>query len=154
MNLNKTTLAGNLTRDPELKFTPNGTPVLDFGIAVNHRWKDDQGTIKEDTYFGDCRAWGKQAESIAQYFKKGRPIYIEGRLAQEEWMDKATQVKRRKTLTIVREWQFCGESRGAAGGGAREAAPAPRPGVGTATGRESMGEVFGDGAPEGDDIPF
>ena len=160
MNLNKTTLAGNLTRDPELKYTPKGDPVLDFSIAVNHRWLDDQGQKREDTYFGDCRAWGKQAESIAQYFHKGKPIYIEGRLAQESWEDKATKVTRRKTLTIVREWQFCGESRGAAGaGGKREAAPAPRPGVGNATGRETMAEAFPDGPPppsgvKGDDIPF
>ena len=154
MNLNKMMLAGNLTRDPELKFTPNGTPVLDFGIAVNHRWRDDAGNLKEDTYFGDCRAWGKQAESIAQHFHKGKPIFIEGRLAQEKWIDKETQKERRKTLTIVKEWQFCGDARGAAGGGKREAAPASRPGVGTATGQESMGEVFGDGPAEGDDITF
>jgi single-strand DNA-binding protein len=158
MNLNKTQLAGNLVRDPVLKYTPKGDPVLDFSIAVNHRWIDDQGQKREDTYFGECRAWGKQAETIAQHFHQGKPIFIEGRLAQEKWIDSKTQQERRKTLTIVREWQFCGESRGAAGaGGKREAAPAPRPGVGNATGRETMGEVFHDGPPSGveaDDIPF
>lgn len=156
MNLNKIMLAGNLTRDPELKYTPKGTPVLDFSIAVNRRWKDENNNVKEDTYFGELRAWNKQAEVIAKHFHKGKPIFIEGRLAQEKWNDKETGKPRTKTLTIVEHWDFCGESRGTAGGGLRELSPPP--GVGTATGRETMGEVFGEGPTtaevEGDYIPF
>ncbi len=147
-------LKGNLTCDPEVKYTPKGTAVCEFSLATNRRWLDESGQVKEDVTFHECRCWGKSGESIGKHFIKGRPILLHGRQAQEQWIDKATQKSRRKTLNIVEHWEFAGETRGASGGGAREAAPAPRPGVGTATGRESMGEVFGDTTPEGDDIPF
>lgn len=146
-------LKGNLTRDPEVRYTPRGTAVAEFSMATNRRWMDDSGQVKEEVTFHECRCWGKSGESIGKHFVKGRPILIHGRQAQEQWEDKATGKKRSKTLNLVEHWEFCGESRGAAGGGAREAAPAPRPGVGNATGRETMEEVFTEPA-EGDDIPF
>lgn len=150
MNENLVILAGNITRDPELKYTPKGTPVLDFGIAVNRRWRDADGNPKEDTYFGDCRAWGKQAEVISQHFPKGRPIYIKGRLAQEEWIDKTTQAKRRKTLTIVDSFDFCGDTRG---GKASGPAPEGSPRRPATTSRDTMDTVF-NSEPQGDDIHF
>lgn len=107
MNLNKAILAGNLTRDPELKYLPNGTAVCQIGIATNRRWKDASGQDKEEVYFGDCVAWGKQAEVIGQYFKKGQPIYVEGRLKREEWENKQG-VKQSATRITIESFQFVG----------------------------------------------
>lgn len=156
--MNTIILKGNLTRDPEVKYTPKGTAVCEFAMATNRRWMDESGQKKEEVTFHECRCWGKSGESIGAHFVKGRPILIHGRQAQEQWIDKTTQKPRSKTLNIVEHWEFCGESRGAAGGGAREAAPAPRPGVGNATGKETMDEVFSasaEGAPaEGDEMPW
>ncbi len=143
-------LKGNLTRDPEVRYTPRGMAVCEFAMATNRRWHDDSGQMKEEVTFHECRCWGKSGESIGQHFNKGKPILLHGRQAQEQWEDKTTGKKRSKTLNIVEHWEFCGEARGAAGGAAREAAPAPRPGVGNATGRETMEDVF----TEGDDIPY
>ena len=82
MNLNKVTIAGNLTRDPEQKFTPKGHAVCQFSVAVNRRWKNDAGDHQEEATFVGCEAWGKTSELITQYFRKGSPIYCEGRLKQ------------------------------------------------------------------------
>ena len=148
--MNRTILKGNLTRDMDLRYTPKGTAVGEFAIAVNRKWKDQQtGEMKEEVVFLECQAWSKQAETIAQFFKKGSPILIEGRLAQDKWTDKETGKARSKTLVVVEQFEFCGESRGGKAG----ATPVSKPGVGDATGNESMGAVFG-GAGEGDDIPF
>jgi single-strand DNA-binding protein len=152
MNYNKVILGGNITRDIELRYTPKGTAVCTIGIAVNRRWRDESGADREEVSFHDCQAWGKAAEVIHQYFHKGRPIFIEGRLGQDEWEDKATGQKRRKTLIVIEKFEFCGESRG----GKTTAAPppsTPKPGVGITTGRETTDEVFSS-APEGDEIPF
>ena len=101
MNYNRVMLGGNITRELELRYTPKGTAVLEIGLAVNRKWRDAEGQTREDTTFVECRAWGRQAEVIAEQFYKGRPIFIEGRLALEEWEDKETGKKRRKTLVIV-----------------------------------------------------
>lgn len=150
--MNKLIQKGNVTRDLELRYTPSGMAVVDFGIAVNRSWVDAQGQKKEDVTFTDWRAWGKSAESLSKFFHKGKPILLEGRLSQEEWEDKATGQKRRKTLAIVEHWEFAGDSRGGEApppGGQRTARPAPR-------------EVGEQGPPAGpmqegledDDIPF
>jgi single-strand DNA-binding protein len=149
MNFNKVLLGGNITRDIELRYTPKGTAVATLGIAVNRRWRDESGTDREAVSFHDCQAWGRAAEIIQQYFHKGRPIFIEGRLEQDEWEDKATGQKRRKTLVVIEKFEFCGEARG----GKASAAPAPKPGVGVTTGRETTEDVFGTST-EGDDIPY
>jgi single-strand DNA-binding protein len=146
--MTRTILKGNLTRDVELRYTPKGTAVGEFSIAVNRKWKDQQtNEMKEEVVFLECQAWSRQAEVIAQHFTKGSPILVEGRLAQNKWMDKETGKQRSKTLVVVEQFEFCGDARG----GKAMPAPVNKPGVGNATGEESMGEVFGG---EGDDIPL
>jgi single-strand DNA-binding protein len=110
-NLNKVMLIGNLTRDPELRYTPSGTAVADFGLAVNRKFKD-----QEETTFVDCVVWARQAEVLTEYMKKGRPIFIEGRLTYDQWEDRRTGDKRSKLKVTVENFQFLG-SRGDDGGG-------------------------------------
>jgi len=106
MNLNKLSLAGNLTKDPELRYTPKGAAVCKFGIAINRSWKSESGEKKEEVTFVDVDAFGRTAESITQYFKKGRGIYIEGRLKLDAWDDKQTGQKRSKLGVIAESFQF------------------------------------------------
>lgn len=143
--MNKLIQKGNITRDLELRYTPSGMAVVDFGIAINRSWTDNAGQKKEDVTFADWRAWGKSAETLFKFFHKGKPILLEGRLSQEEWEDKATGQKRRKTLGIVEAWHFAGDTR--AGGKASEAPP---------PGSEKRPAPSADGQPsaDDDDIPF
>jgi len=105
-SFNKVILIGNLTREPELKFLPKGTAICNISMAVNRRWKNEAGEEKEDVYFADCKSFGKQAEVLAQYLKKGHPLMIEGRLSREEWDDKQTGAKRTATRIIIEQFQF------------------------------------------------
>lgn len=84
-NFNKVLLMGNLTRDPQLSYLPSQTAVVDFGLAVNRRWKSREGENKEETCFVDCRAFGRTAENINKYLSKGRPLFVEGRLTFDSW---------------------------------------------------------------------
>ena len=84
-NFNKVFLMGNLTRDPQLSYLPSQTAVVDFGLAVNRRWTDKDGSRKESTCFVDCRAFGRMAENISKYLTKGRPLFVEGRLDFDSW---------------------------------------------------------------------
>src|SRR5882762_10819578 len=95
-NFNKVILAGNLTRDPELRYTPKGSAIADLSVAVNRTWKTETGETKEEATFVEVAAYGRTAEVIAQYLKKGRPILIEGRLKLDQWDDKQTGQKRSK----------------------------------------------------------
>jgi single stranded DNA-binding protein len=122
-------------------------------MATNRRWTDETGQVKEEVTFHDCRCWGRSGEVIGQQFIKGKPILIHGRQAQEQWEDKATGKPRRKTLNIVEHWEYAGDLRGVSSGGPSRPTPESGAGVGTATGKESMGEVFG-GDGDGDEIPF
>lgn len=97
---------GNLTRDPEVKYLPNGTAATDASIAINHKYKTPAGELREDVTFVDCVAFGKTAENLGQYFTKGKPIYIEGRLRLETWDDKTTGQKRSKMRVLIERWQF------------------------------------------------
>lgn len=106
MNLNKLLLAGNLTSDPELRYTPKGTAICKFSIATNRRWKNEAGDAKEEVTFVECDAFGKTAENIGQYFKKGNPIFIEGRLRLQTWDDKQSGQKRQKLGVICELFQF------------------------------------------------
>jgi single-strand DNA-binding protein len=114
-NFNKVILAGNLTRDPQLSYLPNQTPVVEIGLAVNRRWRGQDGQQKEETCFVDCRAYGRQAEVMNQYLAKGRPVLIEGRLQFSQWEDQSG-AKRSKLRVVVEGFQFMGSGQGGQGG--------------------------------------
>jgi single-strand DNA-binding protein len=115
-SLNKVMLIGNLTRDPELRYTPKGMAVTDIGLAVNRTYQVENERREEVTFI-DVTFWGKAAEVIAQYMKKGRPIYVEGRLRLDSWDDKQTGQKRSRLTVTGEEFQFLGSREGAGGGG-------------------------------------
>lgn len=118
MSFNKITLVGNLGRDPELRYTPQGTPVCSFTMATNERRKDKSGEQQDMTTWFRVTLWGRQAEAASQYLTKGRPVYIEGRLRVEEWTDR--DGKQRHTLEVhATDMQFIG------GRGGGEDAPPP-----------------------------
>ena len=102
---NKVLLMGNLTRDPQLSYTPNQTAVVDFGIATNRRWTGQDGTQHDETCFVDCRAFGRIAENINKYFKKGKPIFLEGRLTFDSWTAQDGS-KKSKLKVTVENFQF------------------------------------------------
>ena len=148
-NLNKVMLIGNLTRDPELRYTPKGTAVADIGMAINRVWNNDAGQKQEETTFVDVTLWGRQAELAEKYLGKGRGVYIEGRLQLDTWDDKETGKKRSKLKVVGENLQFLPDGKGGAGGGgggqrpqsegaAPAASPSPSPTV----------------AEDEDDIPF
>lgn len=105
-NLNKVQLMGNLTRDPELKFTPKGTAICDLGLAINRTWKDDNGDKQEETTFVDVTFWGKAGEVIEKYVKKGHALYVEGRLQLDTWEDKTTGQNRSRLKITGENFQF------------------------------------------------
>ena len=115
-SLNKVMLIGNLTRDPDLRVTPKGTAICQFGIAVNRTFKSEDGTTKDEVTFLDVEAWGKQGETIAKYLVKGKPIFIEGRLKLDQWEDKTSGDKRSKVKVVLEQFQFLGGRDDAAGG--------------------------------------
>ena len=111
-NFNKVLLMGNLTRDPQLSYTPNQTAVVDFGLAVNRKWKSQDGENKEETCFVDCRAFGRTAENINKYLTKGRPLFVEGRLTFNSWTAQ-DGTRRSKHRVTVEKFQFLGGPAGA-----------------------------------------
>ncbi len=115
-NLNKVMLMGNLTRDPEVKYTPKGTAVAELGLAINRIYSGDNGEKREETTFVDVTLWGRTAEIAGEYLKKGRPVFIEGRLQLDSWEDKTTGQKRSKLKVVGEGMQLLG-SRGGGGGG-------------------------------------
>lgn len=119
-NFNKVYLIGNLTRDPELRVTPKGTAICQFGLAVNRQFKDESGAMRDETTFVDIEAWGKQGETIGKYCTKGRPLFVEGRLKFDQWEDKTSGQKRSKLKVVLEGFQFLGGrgEGGAPGGGA------------------------------------
>ena len=159
---NKVILAGNLTRDPELRYTPSGTAIAKFGLALNRKWKDQSGELKEEVTFVDVDAFGKQAELIGQYLKKGNPILVEGRLRTDTWEDKQTQQKRSRLGVVLEGMTFIGGGNrgdggdfgGGGGGGSQFSGGAPsarpRPQQSAPPPAGSGGEM----PPEEDDVPF
>lgn len=136
--LNKVLLIGNLTRDPELRYTPSGTAVADFGLAMSRNWKDQKGEKREETCFVDVTAWARQAEVIAQHCRKGRPLFVEGRLQLDQWEGQDGQKRSRLRVTLE-GFQFLGPPPGA-----------PRPSA-----PEGQGAAPAEGGrAENDDIPF
>ena len=116
-SLNKVLLMGNLTRDPELRVTPKGTPICQFSLAINRQFKMESGESREEVIYVDVEAWGKQGETIAKYMTKGRPLYVEGRLRLDQWEDKNTKEKRSRMKVVLEQFQFLGDNRGGSGGG-------------------------------------
>ena len=157
-SFNKVILMGNLTRDPEVRYTPKGSAVTDIGLAVNRVYSTEQGEKREETTFVDITLWGRTAEIAGEYLKKGRPVLIEGRLQLDSWDDKQSGQKRSKLKVIGESMQLLG-GRGGAGGegdegsgggaagggnsrqssGGRSSAPPPRP---------------ASSEPDDDEIPF
>ena len=113
-NFNRVFLMGNLTRDPELRYTPNGTAVTKLGIAVNRRYKTQTGEVKEETAFITVVVWAKQAETCSQFLSKGRPVFVEGRLQSRSW---ETQDGQKRTVLEVNasRVQFLGKPQAAGG---------------------------------------
>ena len=151
-NFNKVIVAGNLTRDPELRYTPKGTAVARIGMAINRSWKSETGETKEEVTFVDIDAYGRQAEVVSQYLRKGRPLLVEGRLKLDQWEDKNTHQKQSKLKVILESFSFL-DSRGAdASGGEsprpRPAAPAPSPSSAPAPSEPEAPPA------EDDDVPF
>ncbi len=107
-SVNKVILIGNLTRDPELRFTPKGQGLCEIGLAVNRKYKLDSGETREEVTFVDVTFWGKPAEIVSKWMKKGNPMYIEGRLQLDSWEDKTTGQKRSKLRVVAEEFQFLG----------------------------------------------
>ena len=119
MYLNKAFLYGNLTRDPELKSLPSGIKVVNFALATNRTWKDKNGVKQESVSFHNIVAYGKPAEVIAQYLKKGNGVFVEGRIDTRSWDDKNDGTKKYRTEIVVENFQFGPSS----SGGARTSSP-------------------------------
>ena len=161
-NLNKVMLIGNVTRDPEIRYTPKGTALVELGIAVNRRYTADNGEKREETTFVDVTFWGRTAEIANEYLRKGRSVYVEGRLQLDSWDDKQTGQKRSKLRVVGEEMQMLGSREGGGGGGASrteydEEPRAARPQQQRPAGRPATppkAAVDPDLDVEGDDIPF
>ena len=106
MNINKVLITGNLTAEPELRFTPNGKPVVSASIANNEHYTDTQGQEQKVTTFVNLEVWGKPAENFAKLVKKGQEVYVDGKVRMDEWTDKQTQARRTRLYLLVDNWQF------------------------------------------------
>ena len=148
-NLNKVFLMGNLTRDPELKYTPQGTAVCKLGIAVNRQYKGADGELKKQVDYFNIVVWGKSGENCGKFLNKGRPVLVEGRLQNHSF---ETQDKQKRTVTeiVADNVQFLGGSGGPGGGGRGDE------GQGTDPGPDRGNEVPDNEGPAGDggDVPF
>src|SRR6476661_8692099 len=149
-SFNKVILLGNLTRDPEVRYTPKGTAVTELGMAVNRVYTAENGEKREETTFVDVTLWGRTAEIAGEYLKKGRPVFIEGRLQLDTWDDKQSGQKRSKLKVVGEGLQLLGGRPGGGGGGggggdeeggSRSSRPAPPP-------KAAASE------PDDDEIPF
>src|SRR4029453_3966886 len=130
-NLNKVLVMGNLTRDPEVRYTPKGTAVTELGIAVNRIYTGENGEKREEVTFVDVTVWGRTAENVGEYLRKGRPPFIRGRLRVVSWEDKQSGQKRNKLKVVADNVQFLGSrGSGGVGGGQEEGDEAPRSGTG------------------------
>jgi single-strand DNA-binding protein len=160
-NLNKVMLIGNLTRDPELRYTPSGKAVADISLAINRVWNNDAGQKQEETIFVDVTLWGRQAELAQQYLGKGRGVYIEGRLQMDTWDDKETGKKRSRLKVVGDNLQFLPDGRGGApsggnGGGNSQERPqqTSRPPQQRSGPPQGASAAPPDEFQEEDDIPF
>jgi single-strand DNA-binding protein len=160
-SFNKVILMGNLTRDPEVRFTANQMAICKFGVAVNRRFKDAaSGEWKEEPTFVDVTIFGARAEPFAKYHSKGKPCFIEGELRLDTWEDKNGGGKRSKLYVVANQWEFVGGGRGEGAGGGERPGSMDRGGSGGDEGggaRAPQGEGTSDRAAEyqaADDTPF
>ena len=152
-NFNKVILMGNLTRDPELRYTPKGTAIAKIGLAVNRVWTNEAGEKKEDVTFIDVDVFGRTAENVGQYMRKGRPILVEGRLKLDQWDDKTTGAKRSKLGVVLEGFQFLDSGRG--DGSAPPPGEAPRPARPPASSSPAAAAPESEAPPpDDDDVPF
>jgi single-strand DNA-binding protein len=160
-SFNKVILMGNLTRDPQLSYLPSQTPVVEIGLAVNRTYRTQDGQQREDVCFVDCRCFGRQAEVINQYLKKGRPVLVEGRLELDRWEDQQGN-KRSKHRVFIERFSFVdggqgGSGQGNQGGGGgggnyqnnNQASNAPQMG-----GNQAPPSSYDEDSATGEDIPF
>ena len=155
-NFNKVLLMGNLTRDPEVRYTPKGTAIATIGLAVNRVWTTESGEKKEEVTFVDVDVWGRQAETIGQYMAKGRPIFIEGRLKLDQWDDKESGQKRSKLKVVCDQFHFLdsGGNRPAQGEGASAPTASSRPAASAPAAPPAPAEPDEAPAEPHDDVPF
>ncbi len=156
-NLNKVMLMGNLTRDPEVRYTPKGTAVGDLGLAVNRRVSDGNGNWTDETTFVDITVWGSNAENAQKYLSKGRGVFVEGRLQMDTWEDKQSGQKRSKLKVVAEVLQFLPDGKG----GQQRSGGSSESGGGYSQPRQSSGPPqgaspadSGEYPDEEDDIPF
>ena len=147
---NRIVLVGNLTRDPQLSYTPANTPLCKFGLATNRRWKDRDGNAQEEVCYVDCALFGRGAEVFNQYMSKGRPVLVEGRLQYQQWSTPEGD-KRSKHEVVVENFTFLG--------GGREGDASRRPAAAAASGAPAPSPATSPGydapaPPTDDDIPF
>lgn len=159
--LNKVFLIGNLTRDPELRVTPKGTAICQFGLAVNRQFKDESGATREEVTFIDIEAWGKQGELVSKYLTKGSPAMVEGRLKFDSWEDKQSGQKRSKLKVVLDNVQFLSRGGGSGAGSSAGEGGAPSSGDEPAAPERHAPPARGPAkpaAPAGDtvdeDVPF
>ncbi|MBE3068838.1 MAG: single-stranded DNA-binding protein [Planctomycetes bacterium] len=156
-NYNRVILVGNLTRDPQLRYTPSQMAVCDIGLAINRKWKAADGQMKEEVCFVDCTAWGRQAETLQKFVTKGQPLFVEGRLTYRQWDGKDGK-KHSKLEVTVEGFQFLGGPRtgGAGASGSPRAAAAPDAQRQTASGEAPQAPPDYDFTQDVDDdtIPF
>ncbi len=152
-SFNKVILVGNLTRDPELRYTPKGTAVVRIGVALNRTYRTETGELREETTFVDVDAFGRQAEIIAQYFRKGRPILVEGRLRLDQWEDKVTHQKRSQLKVVLESFSFV-DSRGDQIAGTPPAPAASQISSSTPPSEEPPPSIPEEEGLEEDDVPF
>lgn len=161
-SFNKVILVGNLTRDPQVKYTPSGMAVADVGLAVNHSWFDKQtNTRKEEATFVDVTLWGRTAEIAGEYLAKGRQVLIEGRLKLDQWDDKQTGQKRSKLTVVGENMTMLGSRQEGGGGGRGPSGPSAQASDGDSGGsydNQEMSEPTGgfesSAPPAGGDVPF
>lgn len=161
-SFNKVILVGNLTRDPQVRYTPSGMAVADVGLAVNHSWFDKQSNQKkEEVTFVDVTLWGRTAEIAGEYLAKGRQVLIEGRLKLDQWDDKQTGQKRSKLTVVGENMTMLGSRQEGGGGGRGPSGPSAQSGDGDSGGsydNQEMSEPSGgfepSAPPAGGDVPF
>jgi len=150
-SFNKVILLGNLTRDPEVRYTPKGTAVTELGMAVNRVYTAENGEKREETTFVDVTLWGRTAEIAGEYLKKGRPVFIEGRLQLDTWDDKQSGQKRSKLKVVGEGLQLLGGRPGGGGGGGGDEESS---GGGSRSSRPAPPPKAAPSAPDDDEIPF